>query len=346
MERLAYATVSIWGTGYDEARLTAFSRAVVEALTAVPGVERASFGAIPLVGFPGSTPAFGIDGVARQLPQTYLYSGGPQYFETLGIELTTGRAFGPQDQAGTPPVVVVNEAFARHAWPGVDPIGRHVSVRPRGVDMEVIGVARDAKYGTLREAGRPVIYVPFHLGNWQSSATFFVRAAGDPASSVAAIQREIRRIDPDLATIAAGTLKERVGELAMTQRIGASLLGWFSAVAFALAVLGVYGLIAYAVARRTVEIGIRMALGGSAQNVVRLMMVRALVPVGAGLAAGLAGAYLLTRLAAAFLFGIEPHDPVSFAGAALLLVLGVLIASYIPARRAARVDPVIALRTG
>jgi ABC-type antimicrobial peptide transport system permease subunit len=200
----------------------------------------------------------------------------------------------------------------------VQPLGRRIAVRLNGVDLEVVGVVRDGKYGSLRERGRLAVYMPADLqdSGVRSSETFFVRTSGDPQTAIAAIEQEIRQRDPELAITAAGTMTDRIAELAMTQRIGASLFGWFSAVALALAVLGVYGLVAYAVARRTNEIGIRMALGGTASDVVRLMMTRALVPAAVGVAAG-----------------------------GVVLIIGVAVASYVPARRAACVDPVTALRT-
>jgi hypothetical protein len=274
-----------------------------------------------------------------------IYPAGPDYFETVGIGLSRGRALGRRDHAtGSAPVVVVNEAFAQVAWPGLDPLGRRLYVLPRGPEFQVVGIARDGKYRNLTEKGRPAIYVPWHLRETRFSETFVVRGAR-AAALVPSILREIRRLDPSLVITASGTLEDRIAELAMTQRIGASLLSWFGVLAFALAVAGTYGLIAYAVGRRTAEIGVRIALGAKPRNVVRLMMRRSLVPVAAGIAIGMAGAFGLTKLAAGFLFGIEPHDPVSFAGAALALTLGATLASYVPARRAARVDPVVALRT-
>jgi ABC-type antimicrobial peptide transport system permease subunit len=158
------------------------------------------------------------------------------------------------------------------------------------------------------------------------------------------LRHAIRQEDPRLAIMTASTLEERVAELAMTQRIGASLLGWFSAAAFALALLGVYGLVAYAVARRTNEIGIHIALGAEPGDVVRRMMLHSLAPVGIGVVAGVAGAFALSRSASAFLFGVAPHDPVSFAAATAFLLLAAGVASYLPARRAAHVDPLVALR--
>jgi macrolide transport system ATP-binding/permease protein len=346
--RIAYATVSFWRAGYDQARLARFNDGVIERLRARPGVERVTFGALPLAGFSGSTPAFRIDGVDRQLPQTLLFPCGPDYFATTGIHLVAGRAFGRDDERpGGPPAVVVNEAFARQAWPGLSAIGRRVFIQPRGPDLEVVGVARDGKYGSLTEEGRLALYMPWHLVRQTpdgARVTFIVRGAGNARASVLTLQREIRLADPGLPIFAAGTLEERISELAMTQRIGASLLGWFSAVACALAVLGIYGLIAYAVALRTNEIGVRIALGAEPGQVVRRMMQRSLVPVAAGIVAGLGGAYALTRLATSFLYGIAPHDPVSFVVSTAFLIVAATIASYVPARRAAAVDPMIALR--
>lgn len=346
VQRIAYANVSLWGAGYDRARLTAFTGSLAERLGSLPGVERVTYGRMPLVAFPGSTPAFEIDGVKRQLPQTLVYPAGPDYFETLGIELIAGRGFRSGTDATRTPVVVVNEAFARQAWAGSNPLGHRVFFQPHSVEFEVVGIARDGKYGNLREAGRLAIYVPWHQESYlRLSETIMLRTSDDPRASIGAIEREIRRLDSTLAITSAGTLEERIAELAMTQRIGVSLLGWFSGLALALATLGVFGLVAHAVAVRRTEIAIRVALGGTASSVVRLMMFRALVPVFAGLVIGTVGAYSLSRLARSFLFGVEPHDAISFAASLGVLVVVVLLASYIPARRAAAVDPMTALRT-
>jgi predicted permease len=342
--RVAYATVWLPGAGYDDDRLRHFLGRISERLAALPDIERVTFGPAPLAGS-GPTPAFRIDGVDRQLPQTFELGVGPDYFETLGIRVISGRPFGRMDHdQGAPNVVVVNEAFSQHAWPGQNPVGRRVGILPQGADMEVVGIARDAKFMNLAEGARPAVYYPWHLERVRFRESITVRSAGDAAASVPAILREIRRLDPDLTITESGTLEERIARLAMTQRIGASLLSWFGVLAFALAIAGTYGLIAYAVARRTGEIGVRIALGAQPGDVVRMMMRRSLVPVAVGIVLGIAGAFGLTKLVAGFLFGIEPHDPMSFAGAALALTLGAALASYVPARRAAHVDPVVALR--
>jgi predicted permease len=346
--RIAYASVSFWTAGYDAAGLARFTQRVVEALAAQPGVERATYGALPLADVPGSGVRYVIDGQPRNLSRTLEFGCGPDYFATIGVEIVEGRALAPQDaRPGSPPVVVVNDAFARQAWPGAGALGRRIVTYPRGPELEVVGVARDGKYAALSEQGRLAIYLPWHLVRRQAAGareTFVVRSRHAARAALPLLRQEIRRADPRLPIMAAGTLDERIAALAMTQRIGASLLGWFSAVAFALAIVGIYGLIAYAVTRRTHEIGIHIALGADPATIVARMMRRSLMPVAFGVMAGLGGAVWLSHFAAGFLFGIAATDPASFAGATLLLLVAAAAASYIPARRAARVDPMAALR--
>lgn len=346
-ERLAYANIPFWSGGYDTARVAQFYDAVMARLREAPEIESATFGDLPLASSPDSTPAFRIDGVDRRMPQTAELYCGPNYFKTSGIQLAAGREFGPPDSAGSPPVVIVNEAFARHAWSGQNPIGRRLSLIPSRHNLEVVGVARQGKYYNLRERDRLAVYMPWqqHQSRGTMWGTLIVRSRGAAAAALPVLLREIRGFDPELPIARPGTVADRIATLAMTQRLGASFLSWFSALALALAVLGVYGLIAFAVARRATEIGVRLALGAEPRDIVQLMMGHSFVPVAAGVALGLGGAYALTRLATAFLFGISPLDLLSFTGATLCLVVAATVASYIPARRAARVDPIAALRS-
>jgi predicted permease len=346
--RIAYATVSFWRAGYDEARLARFNQTIVERMSGHPGIERATFGALQLAENTGSVVRLRIDGADRQLPRTLTFPCGPDYFATIGIPIVVGRALSADDgKAGAPPALVVNEAFAQQAWAGANPLGRRVIIHPAGPEFQVVGVARNGKYGSLSEEGRLALYLPWHLERRSpdgARVTFVIRSGPNAPGGVQSLQQQIRLADPALPIFAAGTLEDRIAALAMPQRIGASLLGWFSVVAFALAVLGIYGLIAQLVTRRTNEIGVHIALGARPSDVVRLMMSRSLVPVVAGVVAGVGGAYALTRFATAFLFGIAPHDPFSFAAATVFLLLFAALASYLPARRAAHIDPIIALR--
>ncbi len=345
-ERLAYANIPFWSGGYDAARIAHFHDTLLSRLRDMPEIESATFGDLPLASSPDSTPWFGIDGIKQRLPQTAELYCGPDYFKTTGIQLASGREFGVQDTDGSLPVVIVNESFARRAWPNQNPIGRQLSLMPSTQALEVVGVARDGKYYNLREEARLALYLPWqqHQARGTMWGTVIVRSRGAARVALPILLRKIREFDPALPISRPGTLEDRIGSLAMTQRVGASFLSWFSALALALAVLGIYGLIAHSVARRTNEIGVRLALGAEPRDVVTLTMRRSFAPVAAGITLGLIGAYALTRLAAAFLFGIAPHDILSFAGATLCLLIAASVASYIPARRAARVDPMIALR--
>jgi predicted permease len=343
-DRIAYATIGFLSARYDEAAVARFYDAGLEGVRTA-AVERVTFGGLPLVSSSGSDATFWIDGVERRLPQTLQYHTGPDYFATVGIHLVAGRAFGSSDTAASPPVVIVNESFAKQAWPGLDPVGRRLTFLPLDADLEVIGIAADGPHANLSDDGTPAIFLPWHQNSrWaRLSGTLIVRSE-NPAAAVGLLRRVVGSLDPHLPVTSAGTLEDRIATLAMTQRLGAAFLSWFSALALALAVLGVYGLIAHAVARRTKEIGVRLALGAAPRDIVVLTMGRSLAPVGLGTAIGLAGALVLTRLTAAFLFGVAPHDLVSFTAATLCLVAGAAAASYIPARRAGRLDPMAALR--
>jgi predicted permease len=344
--RLAYASVGFLSAGYDEAAVARFYDAILERLRPSPGVERVTFGGLPLVSSSGSDATFWVDGVERRLPQTLQFHTGPDYFATLGMRLVAGRAFGSTDTASSPPVAIVNKAFAKQAWPGQDPVGHRLTFLPLDADLEVIGIAPDGPYASLSDASSPGIFLPWHQNSrWaRLSGTLIVRT-DDPAGAVGLLRSVVGSVDSDLPITSAGTMEDRIATLAMTQRLGAAFLSWFSALALALAVLGVYGLIAHAVARRTNEIGVRLALGAERRDIVVMTMCQSFMPVGMGIAIGMAGAYVLTRLASAFLFGVAPHDLVSFTVATLCLVAGAAAASYIPARRAGRLDPMAALRT-
>ena len=203
-----------------------------------------------------------------------------------------------------------------------------------------------ASISTCRRTDAPDWHLPWKQNqDWAGSTGTVIVRTSSPIAATALLRREIRTIDPNLPVTRTATLESRIDDLAMTQRIGASLLGWFSVVALALAVVGIYGLIAHAVARRTKEIGIRTALGAEPRDIVRLMMARSLTPVACGVGIGLGGAYLLSRFAGRFLFGLYPHDPMTFAVATACLCTAAAVATYIPARRAGRFAPVRALRT-
>jgi predicted permease len=275
----------------------------------------------------------------------------PGYFRTLGIPLLAGRDFADADAdtgdgGRAARVAIVSRAMARRYWPGRDPIGR--TLRVLGERTTVVGVAEDARYHSLADTPGPYLYLaiaqnPVEAG--LGSLSLLVRTAGAPAAVLPVVRRAVHDLDRKLPITGAETLAQHLGALLLPQRFAATLLNALGLLTLALAAVGIYGVVAYAVGRRTREIGVRMALGAGMGEILRLILGRGAVRIAIGLAAGLAAAAAITRLAAGFLYGVSALDPVSFGGAALLLGAVALAATWLPARRAARIDPAIALRS-
>ncbi len=282
----------------------------------------------------------------RRPPNADYRHCSPAYFQAIGIPLLRGRAFTAQDQPGAQPVAIVNESLARQIWPNEDAVGKRIAfLSAQGIDpwMVVVGVVGDVKHRGLNQAARPEIYVP-HAQTPTGTMTVVLRAAGEPAALTAALRAAVKTLDADLPLFNLRTLEQLRAASLATQRFSLWLLGLFAAVALILAALGIYGLISYAVSQRTREIGIRMALGAQARDALWLALRQGLWLVLIGVAIGLLASLLLTRLMKALLFNISSTDPLTFAGVALLLALVALLACWIPARRATKVDPMIALR--
>lgn len=346
-DRLAFATISLGGAQYDEDETARLYESLVTRLNSMPGVERATFGPLPLAAFSMSTPVVKTGAQTRQLPQNInAYFCGPDYFRTLGVQVLRGRDFDSRDTPQSEPVIVVSAALARTLWPGQDAIGKKLTFVPMKHNARVVGVVADLKYSDLRESGRHAMYVPWQQNRrMPGSATIVVRTASRPALILPLLRQEVSRFDRSLPVATISTVEETVGRLVMTQRLGASLLSWFSILALTIAVIGVYGLVSYAVTRRAQEIGIRMALGADPAIVVRQMILASAAPTVIGVLIGLAGGFALSVFARPFLFNVEPHDPMTFVVITLLVLSSTFLASYVPARRAARIDPLTALRT-
>jgi putative ABC transport system permease protein len=265
------------------------------------------------------------------------------YMKAMGIPLLRGRLFSGSDPADARGRVVVNETFARQYWPNEDPIGKRVHINWDELDDEIIGVVGDVKHVSLDATIRPMTYWPYRR-NPYGSMTVAVRTTGDPAQAVGGISAVLRRLDPDLALAAVRTMDEVVSNSVAERRLTMLLLTVFAGAALLLAAVGIYGVIAYSVTQRTQEIGIRMALGAQRADVLRLVVRHALVLVAVGVAAGAAGALLLTRLMSGLLFDVRPTDPLTFAVVSGILIAVALAASTFPGLRATKVDPVIALR--
>ena len=330
-----------------------FYRQAVERVAGLPGVESVSLARVVPISGGMRTTSFIIEGQDEQeidrrrvdgddgLQVTGANVVGANYFQTMGVSLLRGRDFAETDDRNAPRVVIINESFARRYFAGQDPLGKRL--RFGNPWSEIVGVARDSKYRALDEASRPFVYQPL-AQNHETGMTLHVRAAGDPLSVAAAVRREVNSIEKNLPLTDLQPMSELIGASLYPARMGAVLIGVFGLLALLLAAVGLYGVISYAVSRRTREIGVRMALGARARDVLRLVLREAMTLVVIGTAIGWGLAAASSRLIASFLFGVGPMDAATFAATPILLAMVALIASYLPARRAMKVDPMVALR--
>lgn len=333
--------------GYSVADRKLFCQRLRERLETQPGIAAVSYAdSIPLGFDYGSWEELEVQGYVpnrRESMHTYRNVIAPGYFRLLRIPLAEGRDFTTQDDEKSERVMIVNQEFVRRYFGGREGVGRQV--RGWGRWFSVVGVARDSKYHTPSETPQPYIYVPFRqMYRADMEIAFYVRAAGDPNQALATMRREVRSMDPSLDLYDAVPLREFIQASLFPQKIAASLLAVLGAVALVLASLGLYSVMAYSISQRTHEIGIRMALGARPADVSLMMVSQGMRLAAAGLLIGMAGALAVTRIAARLLVKISPTDPTVFAGATLFLAAVALAASYIPAWRATRVDPNLALR--
>jgi putative ABC transport system permease protein len=336
-------------SGYEGNRLTALYQRLQEALTAVLGVRNVSMsetGALTgndwqmTVRVDGYQPKEGedmnpsVDGV------------GPRYFETMGIPLVSGREFTERDVKGAPKVAIINETMAKYFFEGASPIGRRFGFgRGSATDVEIVGVAKDVRSLELRDRAPRFIYLPYAQDESVTQLTFYVRAAQGAQSTAAALRQAVHRIDANLPIFDMKSMQVQVDESLFVERMVAVLSVAFGALATLLAAIGLYGVMSYAVTRRTREIGIRMALGAESGRVLWLVLKEVAVMAAVGITGGLAVAFWLTRQIQAQLFGLAPTDPATLAGAAGLLAVIALAAGYFPARRATTIDPLVSLRS-
>ena len=268
----------------------------------------------------------------------------PGFLETMRIPLQAGRAFTVADNAQAPRVVMVNEALARRYWPHENPVGKHIAVG-RQAPAEVVGVAGNARNNGLALEAEPQLYLPFAQLPW-GNMNLFVRTAVEPHSLIGAVRQQISAIDPDQPVTRVQTVEDLMDGSRSQPRFTMLLLGIFSATALVLAIVGIYGVLAYSVAQRRQEVGIRMALGAAQSDVLRLVVGEGLLLTGIGTGIGLIAAFAATRVMASLLYRVGTHDFSTFALAPIAFVLIATLASYLPARRATRVDPAEALRHG
>ncbi len=340
-------TVNLGREGYTPERGRLFYEQVVERAAALPGVQGAAIAQNPPLagGFLRSVFPEGQDTTSQERVLVQVNSVSPGYLSTIGIPLLKGRDFTRSDETGAPLVVVVNEVMAERFWPGQDAIGKRFKFFGDKEFTTVAGVARNAKYNAVGEDAIPFIYQPIRQ-NYTPAATLHVRAAADAAALTSAVRRVVQEIDPTLSVFNIRTLEGQVAQSLQPARFNVILFTTFGALALLLASVGLYGVANYSVTQRTREIGVRMALGARPGSVLALVLGRGMVLVALGLGVGLLAAYSLASLVPPQLVpSVNPRDPLTFAFTSLVLGTVAMLATYIPARRATRIDPLIALRT-
>jgi putative ABC transport system permease protein len=344
--RLASMNVDLGTSGYDEPRGREFQRRMLERAGAVAGVQSASLASFaPLIGGGFLRTVF-LSGQDTKDPRNgrlvQIQTVSDTYLRTMGIRLLKGRNFAPTDLPASPRVAIINETMAKRFWQGRDPIGERY--RYFGVDgqIEVVGVAADSDYNAVGEDRAPFIYEPLSQ-MYESGVTLIVRA-DRPAEVLGTVRGELNRLDRQLPIQFVTTMSEAFSQSLFVQRFGAGLLGAFGALALVLSVIGVYGVMAYSVSRRTRELGIRIALGAPRGALVRSVLRHAARLAVVGAAIGVVVSLMLARLIGSLLYGVGAADPLTFIAVPTALVAAALAASYLPARRAAAVDPLVALR--
>ena len=337
-------SVDLVAAGYDRQRVKNFQDALLDRLQATNGMQSIAFARITPFGYRSYSSAnIAVDGyeVPREEQPTVDYNEvGPAYFATLGIPLVAGREFTRADNETAPPVAIVNEAMAAQYWRGQDPVGRRLQVK--GQWMQVAGVAKMSKYWNLRETPRPFFYVPLRQN--AIGLGLHIRTSLPPETVGKLLVREVQTLDANLAPGELITMQEQVDRTTSVQRVAVKFLGVFGGLALFLAAIGLYGVMSYTVSQSTRELGLRMALGAGASDLLRLVMSRGLALTAAGIGVGVGAALGLTRLLGYQLYNVSPRDPVAFGSAFAIMGVISVVACLLPAWRATRTDPIRALR--
>ncbi len=340
--------------GYHDGRLASLYQEMQRRIEAIPGVRSATLSRHALINDGRGGEGVFIQGYVsktgeakNEISDSYVHYVGPRFFETFRIPVLLGRTIGDADTAAAPKIAVVNSAFVRRYLAGANAIGRRFGFNDpaKSADMAIVGVVGDARYGEMRDESPPTEYVPYaqHL-DMLEFMTFEVRTAGDPRNSIAAVQQVVQNLDRNVPIRDVMTQTEQIDQATFQERLFARLSSFFALLALVLACVGLYGMMSYAVARRTSEIGIRMALGAERVKILRMVLREAITLAVLGIAIGIPAALVASRLVATMLYGLKPTDPLTIVAATGVTAAVALLAGYLPARRASRVDPMVALR--
>lgn len=344
-EHVLVTGVNLFAAGYDQPRARNFENELMDRVQALSGVESAAYGRIPPFSYVTySSAPIKVNGYQSRVdeqPSVEYNEVSPRYFSTLGIPLVSGREFTRYDDETAPLVAIVNETMAAQFWRGEDPVGKLLEVKDRS--MRVVGVAKLAKYRSFVETSRPFFYVPLRQ-DFSTRVGLFLRTQQGIETMMPAVAREVHSLDPALAVSAMITMREEVDRSTSSQRIAVTMLGVCGVLALLLATVGLYGVMSYVVSQSTRELGLRVALGASTGDVLRLVMSHGLALTAGGVVVGAAAALALTRQLGSLLFNVSPRDPLAFATALVVMALAALVACFLPAWRATQTDPVRALR--
>jgi macrolide transport system ATP-binding/permease protein len=337
--------IDLASAGYDTQRAKNFQDQLIDRVQSISGVESAAVARITPFSYRGYFSApIAVDGYqpARDEKPTAEYNQiGPAYLATTGVPLVSGREFTRADNETAQPVAIVNDTMAAQYWRGRDPVGQRLQVK--GQWLQVVGVAKIAKYRSLTETAKPFFYVPMRQ-SFSINTGLNIRTRLGPEAMAITLAREVKALDPNLAVSEVITMREQVDRMSWTQRAAVILMGIFGGLALVLAAIGLYGVMSYAVSQSRRELGLRMALGANAAELLRLVMKKGLALTAAGIVVGLAASVILTRMIADLLFKVSPRDPLAFGSAFVVMVIVSVAACFLPAWRASRTDPLKALR--
>ena len=343
--RVMDTAVSLVAAGYDVPRAKVFQDQLMDRVRSLPGVESTAYATITPLGYStySETP-IGVDGYEpqrREQPTVEYNQVSPAYFQTLGIPIISGREFTRADDENALSVAIVNKTMAARYWRGQDPVGQRLKMKDKSV--LVVGVAADSKYESMGESPKPFFYVPLRQ-DFEREPSLYIRTVQPPQTIVAALTREVRALDANLALYETITLQEQVDRSTSPQLVAVTLVAILGGLALLLASVGLYGLMSYAVSQSRRELGLRMALGAGAFNVLRMVISRGLTLTAAGILVGVAMALAMTRMLGGYLYNVNPRDPLAFGSGFAVMTITAIAACLLPAWRATRTDPARALR--